>query len=166
VYYNTRTRQFATIDSAAFTLNVTKGADRPAGATDYRRQDVRAFKVSTSLVKPSAAFFGSPLFLLLAVLTCLFFIFIIIKRYREGNRLPEDPAVLRTKQANKEANRRLAQAKTHLDARAARPFYDELSRAHWGYVSDKLNIPASARTWNLPGAHVYAGFIDPYLSLG
>jgi dihydroorotase-like cyclic amidohydrolase len=29
-----------------------------------------------------------------------------------------------------------------------------------------LNIPASARTWNLPGAHVYAGFIDPYLTLG
>ena len=29
-----------------------------------------------------------------------------------------------------------------------------------------LNVPASARTWNLPGAHVYAGFIDPYLTLG
>jgi len=29
-----------------------------------------------------------------------------------------------------------------------------------------INVPASARTWNLPGAHVYAGFIDPYLTLG
>ena len=29
-----------------------------------------------------------------------------------------------------------------------------------------LNIPSAARTWNLPGAHVYAGFIDPYLTLG
>lgn len=29
-----------------------------------------------------------------------------------------------------------------------------------------LNVPASARTWNLPGTHVYAGFIDPYLTLG
>ena len=29
-----------------------------------------------------------------------------------------------------------------------------------------INVPASARTWNLPGTHVYAGFIDPYLTLG
>ena len=29
-----------------------------------------------------------------------------------------------------------------------------------------LNVPATARLWDLPGSHVYAGFIDPYLALG
>ena len=29
-----------------------------------------------------------------------------------------------------------------------------------------ITVPASARTWNLPGTHVYAGFFDPHLALG
>lgn len=29
-----------------------------------------------------------------------------------------------------------------------------------------ITVPASARTWNLPGTHVYAGFFDAHLALG
>lgn len=33
-------------------------------------------------------------------------------------------------------------------------------------VGVALEVPAGARIWDLPGTHVYAGFIDPYLTLG
>ena len=41
------------------------------------------------------------------------------------------------------AQRRLVEAKKFLDAQKKEDFYAEVSRALWGYVSDKLGLPPS-----------------------
>ncbi|MEL6592392.1 MAG: hypothetical protein AAFQ68_20005, partial [Bacteroidota bacterium] len=46
--------------------------------------------------------------------------------------------------ASKEAIKRLAKANTYLKKGEEKPFYDELVRAMYGYVSDKLNLSPSA----------------------
>ena len=50
-------------------------------------------------------------------------------------------AFVRTKKANKIAVRRLKKAEKLLKERKKEEFYDEVLRAVWGYLSDKLNIP-------------------------
>ena len=55
-------------------------------------------------------------------------------------------ARMRTKKANKVAVKRLKVAKKLLGQNKKDEFYDELIKALWGYLSDKLNIPVSRLT--------------------
>ena len=50
---------------------------------------------------------------------------------------------MRNKKANKVARRRLKVAEQQLKATNKDAFYDEVLKALWGYLSDKLSIPVS-----------------------
>lgn len=52
-----------------------------------------------------------------------------------------DVVKTRGKKANKVATKRLRKAKKLMLASKANEFYDEVLRALWGYVGDKLNMP-------------------------
>ena len=52
-------------------------------------------------------------------------------------------AKMRNKKANKAAAKRLKQAAALLKADKPDEFYDEVLKALWGYVGDKLNLPAT-----------------------
>jgi hypothetical protein len=52
--------------------------------------------------------------------------------------------LLRKKRANKIALQRLSVAKKLLTENKKTPFYEEISKATWLYLSDKLSIPLSA----------------------
>jgi hypothetical protein len=52
-------------------------------------------------------------------------------------------AYVRNRRADKYASKRLKQAKAHMTANEKEKFFDEVLRAIWGYLSDKLNIPLS-----------------------
>jgi hypothetical protein len=58
--------------------------------------------------------------------------------------LSRDTVLLRKRRANKIALQRLALAKKYLQQNSAKPFYEEISKAIWLYLSDKLNIPLSS----------------------
>jgi hypothetical protein len=55
-------------------------------------------------------------------------------------------ALMRTKKANKVATQRLKVANKHLKDDQMEAFYDEILKAVWGYLSDKLSIPVSSLT--------------------
>jgi hypothetical protein len=63
---------------------------------------------------------------------------------RREDELVADSARLRNRRANKVAQKRLAHAGALLQKDDPRGFYDEISKAVWLYLSDKLNIPLSA----------------------
>ena len=73
-------------------------------------------------------------YLIPAILFIVFF-FIYRKQVKENSNL----ALVRTKKANKMAVRRLKENKKE-------EFYDEVLRALWGYLSDKLSIPQANLT--------------------
>ena len=50
---------------------------------------------------------------------------------------------MRTKKANKVAVKRMKSAGKLLSENKKEAFYDEVLKALWGYISDKLNIPIS-----------------------
>ena len=52
-------------------------------------------------------------------------------------------AKVRTKKANKVATKRMKNAGKLLAEKKQEAFYDEVLKALWGYISDKLNIPVS-----------------------
>jgi len=55
-------------------------------------------------------------------------------------------ALVRTKKANKMAVRRLKNAGKLMKENKKEEFYDEVLRALWGYLSDKLSIPQANLT--------------------
>ena len=58
----------------------------------------------------------------------------------------EDIEALRSKRANKFALRRLKKAYACIKANREEQFYDEMLSALWGYLGDKLKMPASELT--------------------
>ena len=52
-------------------------------------------------------------------------------------------ALMRNKKANQVARKNLKTAKKLLEEKNKEPFYMEISRALWGYLSNKYHIPVS-----------------------
>ncbi len=73
----------------------------------------------------------------------LAFIGLIVWKRRDEE-LSKDTVLLRSKRANKVALQRLVNAKKYLEQESKNPFYEEISKAIWLYLSDKLNIPLSS----------------------
>ncbi|XZF14103.1 BatD family protein [Chitinophagaceae bacterium MMS25-I14] len=63
---------------------------------------------------------------------------------RRDEELSRDVVKLKNRKANKIALKRLATAQKLLQAQKHQAFYEEVSKAIWLYLSDKLNIPLSA----------------------
>jgi hypothetical protein len=67
----------------------------------------------------------------------------VLWKRRQVQRANIDPALLRKQGATRMAEAHLAAAAGHLQAGAGRAFYEEVSRAFLGYVSDKLEVERS-----------------------
>ncbi len=109
-------------------------------------QDIRYIKSSGVNYSPKGkAFYGNLIFWLSYIIPALLFIifFIIYRKQAAEN---ANIALVRTKKANKVASKRLKLAGKLLKENKKEEFYDEVLKALWGYLSDKLNIPVSALT--------------------
>lgn len=84
----------------------------------------------------SAKYFG--LLTILLVVSMLISWLLFQHRKLKGN-----VALSRTRKANKVAKKRLKLAKQFLTHAHAERFHEELLRAMWGYISDKLSIPVA-----------------------
>jgi len=147
-FFNTVTRQYETVKSQGFTLNVAKGAGT-ASVSDFSGQedlqllnkDIRHIKTGeTTQHNLDRFFFGSTAYWVsLAVLALVFISLFVFFRQRaiENANITKQ----RGKKANKVATKRLKKAAKLMSDNKSGEFYDEVLRALWGYVGDKLNIP-------------------------
>ena len=71
----------------------------------------------------------------------LFVVFVIM--YRNRAKENANVAKMKTKKANKVATKRMKLAGKLLAENKKNEFYDEVLKALWGYISDKLSIPVS-----------------------
>lgn len=145
-FFDVETGEYKSLSSGPFPLAVTQGSNRQASTRsraveETTESDIRFIKSETSLSKKGSAFVGSPIFWSLVGLPVLvFFGAFVFKKIKE-NKSDVDLDALKIAQASSEAQKRLATAKSHLDAGDSRQFYDEISKASLGYVCDKLSIP-------------------------
>lgn len=150
-YFDTRTNSYKTVSSPSYTLNVDKDPNAGKGtSTSYSsqrelevEQDIRYLKTGDfSFKNPQSFFVGSLSYVLLYLIPfILFIVFSII--YRKQIKENADIALMRTKKANKVATKRLKLAKQYLQTQKKDSFYEEILRAVWGYLSDKLTIPVA-----------------------
>ena len=148
VYYDTEANAYKTVKTQAFTLNVAKGSGSASvsdytgdAADDQLNKDIRGIKAGDADVHDIGDFFfGSTAYwVAMCVLAAIFVSLFVVFRHRAIANANIDR--MRGKKANKVATKRLKKAnRLMLDGKASL-FYDEVLRALWGYVGDKLSIP-------------------------
>ncbi len=146
-YYDINTYQYKTLTTEGFTLNVAKGSGGNVSAYTAQ-EDIELLNsdihfIHTGDTRQHAAgdfFFGSTEYwVILSSLLAAFVALLVIFR----RRAIENANIVKQRagRANKVAVKRLKQANKLMKSGQSGAFYDEVMRALWGYVSDKLNMP-------------------------
>ncbi len=151
-YFDVKSKSYKTLTTEGYDLHVEKGEGNAtqtiANFTNKEElkvlnEDIRFIKQNEVKLTPRGSFFfgttGYWLFYLIPAL--VFIVFFII--YRKQIAANANVAKVRTRKANKVAVKRLKLAGKLLADNKKDAFYDEVLKALWGYVSDKLNIPMS-----------------------
>ena len=151
-YFDIRSKSYKTLNTEDYVINVEKGAGNAdqviANFTNKEDlkvlgEDIRYIKQNEVTFQPKGSFFyGSMSYWLFYIIPALAFIlfFIIYRKQAAEN---ANVAKMRTKKANKVAIKRMKLAGKPLSENKKDAFYDEVLKALWGYISDKLNIPVS-----------------------
>lgn len=148
-YFDLATHSYKTLTTEPFTVTVAKGTgeENTVEGNSFKQdiqildKDIRYIKSGHHSIAPAGShFFGTLLYWILIFLPLLMFVLILaIWRKRIRNR--ENVALIRDRRANKVARKSLKKAKVLLAACKEEEFYVEISRALWGYMSDKFHIP-------------------------
>lgn len=180
-YFDVKSKSYKTLTQGPFNVHVEKGANdgtSPQVINDFTRKedlkhlgsDIRYIKVKgINFVQRGAELFGTFAYWLMYIIpTLLFAIFVII--YRKRIKENADIEKVRNKKANKIAVRRLKSAGKLLQEHKKEAFYDEVMRALWGYISDKLNIEQAVLTkenvqQELMKHDISANMIDDFISI-
>jgi hypothetical protein len=152
-YFDPQTRQYKTLRSDDFPITVEKGKDDEDSKNVFvlsNRDDVKYLGKDILFIKPGPVpgvknnkwFFGSlGFYLAYGVASFVFLLFVILKR----KQIIENANIarVRNKRASKQAKKRLKTASKCMADGNKEIFYEEILKALWGYLGDKLNIPAS-----------------------
>lgn len=150
-YYDTKSRSYKSITVPEMQIIVEKGTGSAQGGNqgaspadvEIIGNDVRYANVPIlPLSRIGYQFFNSLMFYLIVLIpVILFAVFLVI--WRRKIKLRNDLTLLKNVQATRVARKRLAEAEKHLKDSRTDAFYEEVSKALWGYVSDKFAIPLS-----------------------
>lgn len=154
-YFDLNRKEYIILKSEELVLRAEKGSETGtipiiSGVTKedvkYLGQDIRHIKLKDfKLRNKQDKFFGSLAFFGLAAAPIfLFLAFIFIQRRNE--KLRGNLALLKTRKAVSIAKKRLSIAKKLLSKNQEEQFFEEISRALWGYLSDRLSIPVADLT--------------------
>jgi hypothetical protein len=149
-YFDPSAGKYFTIKSPEFTLKVTgepsknvnanaSNVSSPKTEVTLLGKDIRYIKTNVPDFKQSNSSFISPGFAAAYAAPLLLFIGLVALKKRNEN-LAADIIGTKRKRALKVAKKRLSIAAKLLAQHDKKGFYNEISRAVWGYLGDKLNI--------------------------
>lgn len=151
-YFDLKTNSYKTLKTEAYNINVAKGkgnADQViADFTNKENvkvlgQDIRFIKLGdTKLMPKGDVFFGTISYYLWYIIPFVLFVGLVVF-FRKQAAENANVAKVKTKKANKVATKRMKLAGKLLAENRKNEFYDEVLKALWGYISDKLSIPVS-----------------------
>ena len=155
-YYDTQADTYRSLATPEYTLNIARSANEEASAavvnTYVQKENIQQLGsdiryIYTGELKASSSnrtgiSFGTLIFWLsyaipLSLAALMFIIF--RKRIKEN----ADVTRMRYKKANKVAQRRLKVAEKLLQQNQKEIFFEEIERAAWTYLSDRLSIPTA-----------------------
>ena len=146
-YYDPQSGNYVTLHTQPISLHVKPGKNyNPAVARNHKAlTDIHNIvtKPLDTLAPNSKPLLYSPVYWSMYALPLLAFVGIIFWKRRDEE-LSKDIVKLKNRRANKIALKRLVAAQKLLKQNDRGPFYEEISKAIWLYLSDKLNIPLSS----------------------
>ena len=150
VYFDTGTHTYKTLKTEPYTITVEKGSGTGGSMSSYvnNQQDVKELNRDILYIKtdearphrPDDNLFGSWKYWGAYLIPVVLFAVTLVvgrKRIRDNANIAKS----RGRKANKVAKKRLKVAGRLLKEKSQNEFYDEVMRALWGYIADKLNIP-------------------------
>jgi hypothetical protein len=151
-YFDPALQAYSTLKTPEYVINVERSDEESSGITysgisqkniEFIGSDIRHIKTGAIQLKPvNALFLASTSFLLWLILPFIIFLASVIiwlrNKKEKGN-----IALMRNRQANKVAKKNLKTAGEYLKQNLTNEFFEEISRALWGYISNKFNIPLS-----------------------
>lgn len=155
VYFDSAEKRYVTKTTESYKIHVEKGDGTQSQAVmntiakENVKQigtDVRYIKQGNFKLKPKGeTFFGSLGFWLLYLVGIVAVLLLYLLNQKK---IKENANIARTKnrRASKVALKRLKEASGHLQSHSAEKFYESVTRAFWGYLSDKLTIPVAELT--------------------
>lgn len=148
-YFDTNTKSYKTLRTDSFHVAVAKTAGSAVRHVQSQEDltvlnsDIRYIRTSAAKVRPQGStFFGSLNYWLVYVGAVLLFLLMVAVFYRQA-KANANVARRRGRKAGKAATKRLKSAAKLLKQGQSKAFYEEVTRALWGYVGDKLNLPVT-----------------------
>jgi len=152
-YFNVASKQFEKIITPELHFYARKGTDQNAGITvyggvskedvKYLGKDIRFISSKPGLLRKTGNLFSSKRSFYSAYAFALIIFLIVLFLRREHIRRNSDLSAVRNRKAGKVAGKRLKEAEKCLKEKQSDKFYEEILKALWGYLSDKLDIPVS-----------------------
>ncbi|MDB4533611.1 BatD family protein [Vicingaceae bacterium] len=151
-YFNPSTKKYETISSGPIEINVLKSDGSASDNVIYSssKEDIQVLGediryIHTNDIKftnSNSEFYGSWKFYLLMFLAPILFVltYIFRNKIRVAN---SDIVGMKKKKASKIAGKLLSSAKLSLSSNNKSAFYEDISKALFGYIGNKLNIPVA-----------------------
>ena len=147
-YYDIHKKQYVTLRGKELYLGVSKDPNVSTAVTSQGfnqksvkslNSDILYIKTAPLKLQSTLLFFGSTAYYGIFIVLLLLFviIFYLLKRRIKQS---QDLRRIRQRKANKIAKKRLKAAGEFLRQNNMNSFYDELSRAMWGFLTDKAGL--------------------------
>lgn len=151
VYFDPTTARYVTLTTPSYPIKVAKGLSTPAATEDQKaienkNSDIRHIYLGDKEPSHDRTLVVDTLWYWLLHAALALALIIVIATNRRIAARNDDIAGMRNAKANKVARKRLRSAEKFLKAGDSDKFYEEMLRALWGYLSDKLGIPGSQLT--------------------
>ncbi|HUV00259.1 MAG TPA: BatD family protein [Bacteroidales bacterium] len=157
-YFNAASGQYEKLTTDEYRFHARKGSEQNTGITVYggiSKEDVKYVGKDIRFIesepdklrKTGDILLSKRSFNSIYGFAFLIFLLVLFAR-REHVRRNSDLTIVRNRKAAKVAKRRLTEASRCLKSGLIDKFYEEMLKAIWGYLSDKLNIPVSDLTRN------------------
>ncbi len=155
VYFDPARKEYITLNTQSYDIHVTQGSAPSSSEPGVARQGIASkntdilhirmgkLGLSQNHIFIYRTWWYWPLYILLALLLAA----ILLYRSKQI-KLNADISGRRLANSGKVARKRLRQASIYLKNHDNDHFYEELLRAIWGYLGDKLQLPASQLTRN------------------
>ena len=157
-YFDIDEKKYKTLSTPEYTIRVKRGAgepsaagEQPSGVVSYtQKEDIKQLGsdiryIDTKLVESRKTKVGSYsyrylwLWYVIPLIIAMVLLVVLRKQIKEA----ADITRMRYKHANKVAQKRLKAAAAALKANDKDHFYEEIERAAWTYLSDRLSIPTA-----------------------
>ncbi len=159
-YFDPATKSYKTLTSGDFNMTVTRDQGGSSGETTggafisgvtrenlkVLGRDIRFIMVGDPELTSGASAMVFSVWYWFVVLALIVAFFVALRVLRGMIVKREDVARTKNKKANKVALRRLRKARGVMAAGRKEVFFEEMLRALWGYVGDKLSIEVSELT--------------------